>query len=376
MQRFFIRRVERGGPLIIKLFQLASIRSSAFPPSMARAVAALRDRTEAVSLEELLGQSGSELPEALRNAKIDRHPVGSGAIGQVHIAQLNRTRIALKLLRPAAVDQLKQQLAVLRTGANWFSKFASLASLPVKESVEHLSTLFGDQLSLRQEADNYRALRRNFLSVPFVKVPRVHEALSSDTCLALEAMDGLRPITEAIDTTNGRHVAAERVLNIVVKMIFWDGLIHCDLHPGNILLDTDGRIVLLDCGLVRSISPATQQSFTEFFRAFVADDGERCARVVEATAYARSRPDLEPAFRQAMRLHVSAAQTARADGFNIGSFIRGVFALTARHGIRCSSEFTGVLLALCFADQVITKLAPDFDFQARARRALGPSSVS
>src|SRR5438445_781675 len=80
--------------------------------------------------------------------------------------------------------------------------------------------------------------------------------------------------------------APTSAVSLLFRMVFVDGLVHCDMHAGNLFVRPDGSLVLVDFGFVCELSPADRRAFTDFFLGFATGDGRRAADVVVDTALA------------------------------------------------------------------------------------------
>jgi ubiquinone biosynthesis protein len=148
-------------------------------------------------------------------------------------------------------------------------------------------------------------------------------------------------------------------------MIFNAGVVHCDLHPGNLMVSGD-RLVILDAGLVAHLDPSTRLAFAQFFFAVATGDGAAVATVVLQTA--KHVPgDLDRlTFTEEMQVLVASVQRRRAAEFSVARFVTDLFALQKRHRIGGTSQFGLAILALFVYEGVAQRFFPDLDFQGEA----------
>src|SRR5262249_16335759 len=137
-----------------------------------------------------------------------------------------------------------------------------LLSLP--GAVARFGEALRGQLDFVREAENNRRFAESFAGVPRVGVPRLFPELCSRRVLGMEFVEGTRA-TMPGEIHGDRKALARVGAEAILKMVFVDGFVHADLHPGNLILADDGRIVLIDLGLVTEIPPDLMRVWVETF---------------------------------------------------------------------------------------------------------------
>jgi len=202
-------------------------------------------------------------PEAIFES-IDPVPLAAASLGQVHRATVQGRQVVVKVLRPGVERQVEADLRVARR---------VLRGLASRLHPPHLQGMLGvldeferrvaDEMDFRLEAAFAARIRHNFRSERAVRVPEVVETLTRRRTMVMEYVEGTR-IDRLDDAMTSGRLAPERILRTImelyVKMMLVDGLFHADPHPGNILVDAEGRVVLLDFGMVVEVPPATRRA--------------------------------------------------------------------------------------------------------------------
>jgi predicted unusual protein kinase regulating ubiquinone biosynthesis (AarF/ABC1/UbiB family) len=258
------RTLARLGPTYIKLAQVLAARADLLPEPYLGAIGTLTDQVpplrrgvaEQVVREEL-GRAVGAVFE-----RFDAEPLAAASLGQVHRAAYGGREVVVKILRPGVDVLVRQDLDVA------FRLLFVLNVLFPNHHVRALSAIVNEfskriwqELDFREEARNADTLRRNFADEPRVVVPRVVEELTHRRVLVLEYVDGTR-----IDRLHARLASGElqlqtlmaTLVDVYIKMMLEDGLFHADPHPGNLLVDAAGRVVLLDFGMVIRVERAVQ----------------------------------------------------------------------------------------------------------------------
>src|SRR5690606_33982747 len=146
-----------------------------------------------------------------------------------------------------ARGQIERDLAILTIGARLLDVIPSVHLLALPGAVERFGEALENQLDFRLEAANNRRLAENFAELKGVRVPELYDELCTERVLVMELIIGHKATeTELVEGKKARQRLAARGGEAILKMVFKDGFVHADLHPGNILLMDDGTLVFID----------------------------------------------------------------------------------------------------------------------------------
>jgi len=244
------------GPTFIKLGQVFAARADLLPAPYLAAMMRLTDQVpplapgvaERVVQEELGGTVASHF-EAF-----DPVPLAAASLGQVHRARYAGREVVVKVLRPGAEAMVRRDLDIsFRLLFVLNLLFPNHHMRALSAIVSEFAKRIGDELDFRDEARNAETMRRNFAAEPRVVVPEVVTAFTRRRVLVLEYVEGTR-----VDRLHERLASGElnlgtlmgTLVEVYLKMMLEDGFVHADPHPGNLLIDPSGRLVLLDFGMV------------------------------------------------------------------------------------------------------------------------------
>jgi predicted unusual protein kinase regulating ubiquinone biosynthesis (AarF/ABC1/UbiB family) len=272
----------KGG--LIKIGQVASLRVDVLPPEVSEELSRLQDRVDPHPIAEVEAQIVHELgaPIASCFAAFEREPIASASLGQVHAARLaDGRKVAVKVLYPGVERSVAIDLVAVRFGL-WLFDFLTVADLRTVYR-EVRDSLLGE-MDYEREGRAAEEVARNLAADPEVfarvRVPAIHWPTTRRRVLTMEFIDGVKINDRAALAARGfdsEQIAAWAV-RAFLHMIFRDGFFHCDPHPGNLLVDADGRIGIVDFGMNKRLSPAVMTMLRENLLATVTRDATRYAR--------------------------------------------------------------------------------------------------
>ena len=254
------------GGLMIKMGQFLSTRADIMPPSFIAELEGLTDRVPSVPREKalvLLEEEWNVVHTDYLSFLSDK-PVASASIGEVYKGTLlDGTTVAIKIQRPDIDRILRADFRAMKIVIWLAKKFTSFGkqidfNLLYSEMVETI----GAELNFLQELRNGRQFAERFEDMPGVVFPVYFDELSTRRVLVMEWIEGARVTDLAFIERNGinRRVLSERLFRLFLEQVLDGGQFHADPHGGNILLKPDGTIVLIDFGMVGSISQSESRS--------------------------------------------------------------------------------------------------------------------
>ncbi len=252
--------------VFIKVGQLLSIMANFLPDAFRSELEGLQDRVPPRPFEEIAERLERDLG-AKKDliASLDREPMASASLGQVHAARLvDGRQIALKVQHRDIDEIVRLDLHTIRRIMRIVQWFVPVEGLDAY--YHQVKELLSQELDFGLEADNIERIAKNFAEDARVVFPRPVRELCTKAVLATTFVDGykvsdlvaLRSV--GVDTRD----VARRLLRLYCQMIFVDGVYHADPHPGNILVRRDGAIVLLDFGAIAELSPQMRSGIPEF----------------------------------------------------------------------------------------------------------------
>jgi ubiquinone biosynthesis protein len=371
------RLLERLGATFVKFGQILSTRPDLLGPGIIQPLARLQDATAPAPFAAISRVLDEELAPALRERieSLEPKPVAAASVAQVHRARLAGGRVvALKIQRPEARRQIERDLAILGFFARLFDRIPSVAMLSLPGAVARFGQALAGQLDFRAEARNNRRFADNFAPVDGVGVPELVVELSTERVLCMEFVEGVKA-TEPEKVGGDRARLARIGGEAVLKMIFEDGFVHADLHPGNIILTPDDRVVLIDLGLVSDIPAELLRPWVQTFVALSQRDGALAAKLFYGYAPSVGCSDYA-AFEREVVEYLDALYGKRLGEVEISVTVSGMMNVLRKHRVQIDPTFTVVNLALLVAEGLGKQLDPSIDLVPLAQPYLARAMLT
>ena len=367
--------LEDCGGMFIKFGQIASTRSDLLPAPVVAELAGLQSSVRPVPVAEIRASIESELGRPISEvfASFSDEPLAAASIGQTHVAELhNGQRVVVKVRRPDVEVGVARDSAVLRWATRTAVRRSEAArSLGLVALSDELIRSVDQELNYVNEAANARALAA-VANGPGVAVPTVVTEFSTEAVLVLDRVNG-SPVSDAaaVDACGVPRVElADRLLAAFLTQVLSAGLFHADPHPGNILIDPEGTLWLIDCGAVGLIDPVTMESLQLMGAGLATGQPALLARALRSISGADG-DSIDP---QALEAELSRllSEQLHAGGFDPRS-LQNIIDVMGRHAIPVPAAFTLLARALVTLEGTLRVIDPKVDLATAAAVHLGSS---
>jgi ubiquinone biosynthesis protein len=368
--------LEAMGPTFIKLGQLLSSRPDLLPQPYIAALSRLQDRVEPFPYADVERIVTAELGARMSRLFLDfdPEPTAAASLGQVHRATLRDGRaVVVKVQRPEIRTRIAEDLDALAEIVEFAADHTELGQrFALTETFDEFRKTLLRELDYRQELHHLQTLGENLREFDRIVVPAPVEDLSTSRVLTMEFIRG-RKITSlsplALAELDAKPLA-EQLFNAYLKQILVDGFFHADPHPGNVFMTVDGRVALLDLGMVGRVTPSMQDELLRMVLAISEARGEEVANVTIRTGDPLPLFD-EHTYRRSIAELVAQYQGATAEQIEVGKVVLEISRIASENGIRPAPELSVLGKALLNLDQVGRILDPEFDPNAAIRRNAG-----
>jgi ubiquinone biosynthesis protein len=303
-------------------------------------------------------------------ATFDDTPVAAASIAQVHRATLHDgSPVMVKVQRPHIVRVIERDISIMRWLAGLIeTQVPEAAPYNVPGIVDEFARTIKRELDFFIEASNAIQLRRNFEHNEALYVPRVYPEVSSKRVLVLETIEGIRiDEYERLDREGySRKDLALKGNAAFFKMVLQDGFFHADPHPGNIFVLPDGRLALVDFGIMGRVSEENREHFASIFLALADHDYDALVRqYVDMGFLPEESVDVER-FQQEMKEDLvellEPYYVLQAKQIDFGTYADRVTHILLRHKLKLPQNLYLMDKALITLEGILKQLDPEFNY--------------
>lgn len=386
--------LEDLGTVYIKFGQIVSTRTDVLPPEYATELAKLQDASPPIAAAEVRGVLAEELGPAADRllAALDAAPLATGSIGQVHCSRIALDRedsaanvanvtggqpgagrlvdVVVKVRRPGVVAQINEDLEIMAELARRAERASTRAAgIHLAALVDEFSQTMRAELDYLQEARNAEHFAANFAGDARVHIPRVFWEATTSRVLTLERIRGIKVNDAAALRQDGIDAGAlaREACDVLLKMVFEDGFFHADPHPGNFFVEEDGRLGIIDFGMVGHISDSTRDQLVRMLLAVVEQDAARLTTALVRMCGAQANGGFEDLQTALGRLVDRYAGRPLAE-IPIVAVLAELAGLLREHRLRLPRETALMFKMLVMADGLGKQLDPGFELTTQ----LGP----
>lgn len=274
--------------LFIKVGQALSIMANFLPEAFRAELEGLQDQVPPRPFEEIAGRIEQELEGTTDElfAHFEQIPIASASLGQVHEAETSDgRRVAVKVQHQDIDEIVRLDLKTIRrimTIVQWFVPVQGLDAY-----YHQIKELLRQELDFTLEADNIERIAKHFTKDARVIFPTPIRELSTRRVITTTFVEGkkLSDLSALEEMGIDKKELASRLVRVYCQMIFVDGVYHADPHPGNILVDRNGNLVLLDFGAVAELSPQMREGIPEFLEGVLRRDTDSLIRALRKMGF-------------------------------------------------------------------------------------------
>lgn len=358
----------RLGPTYVKLGQFLATRQDVVGPHLARDLESLQDKMAPFPQHEAEATVATALGKPLLEAFASFGPaVAAASIAQVHRAEVatteGRKAVAVKVLRPHIERRFRADIDALTFAAQCAEDFSTEARrLRMIEAVATLRRSVAIEMDLRLEAAALSEMADNTKADPDFRVPTVDWDRTAKDVLTLEWIAGTplsdRAKLEALGL-DLKHLA-RAVIQTFLRHALRDGFFHADMHPGNLFVDSEGKLVAVDFGIMGRLGPKERRFLAEILHGFITRNYQRAAEVHFEAGYVPPQHSVE-SFAQAIRAIGEPIHNRPADEISMAKLLTLLFEVTGLFDMRTRPELLLLQKTMVVVEGVARGLDPKLD---------------
>jgi aarF domain-containing kinase len=381
------RMFEELGATYIKLGQFIASSPTLFPADYVLEFQACLDKTPTIPYSDIRKIIQDELGKPISSvyAYVDPMPLASASIAQVHRGRLkDGTEIVVKVRKPAVEAVLKADLSVLYA-ATKILEFINpdLGRFSLSNIVGDIRESMLDELDFKKEAKNLENFRE-FLEKSAIQdatAPRPYLQASSTQVLTMDYLNGV-PL---VDLEGIRKFSANPELTLVAALRTWassvtdNDVFHADVHGGNLLVLTDGRVGFIDFGIVGRVPERVWDALGDLTTGFLEEDYRKMAGGLVRMGATGTDVDvdkfgdeLESVVQKIMTIQPQVVVASDLQGTQVSAqlavderatteIVLEIVSVADRNGLKLPREFGLLLKQALYFDRYQKLLAPDMD---------------
>lgn len=367
------RELEAMGPTFIKLGQTLSTRPDILPPEYIKALDRLQDKVEGFPFDQVEATIEEELGIGLERAYLsfDAVPIAAASIGQVHRAVMPDGRVvAVKVRRPGIEERVKGDLELLTEVADFLESYTQMGqAYRIGEIMDEFRGTIMQELDYGREKSNMLALAENLKEFDRILIPGVVETHCARRVLTMDFIAGKKITSINDEDRTGCDTSAllDEAFQAYLKQVLIDGFFHADPHPGNVILTPDGKIAILDLGMMGRVSQGLRGKLIRLLLAIGEGEPDDAADIAASMGEKTDRFDAREYHRLATQLIVRY-QHAPLGELQMGELLMKFSGIIRECGIHPPRELTLLGKTLLNLDQVARTLDPHFDPTASVQK--------
>jgi predicted unusual protein kinase regulating ubiquinone biosynthesis (AarF/ABC1/UbiB family) len=349
------------GPTFIKIGQFMSTRKDIFGKDFTDELKELQDNVDPFDFKELKEELE---PFQSKFLFINDIPLASASIGQVHRAVLlNGKEVVIKARRPGIIENIKNDFELvlsLLEAAKYIIPSRRLQEINIL--FEEYYKLLIEEIDFNKERNNMKQFQIMFNDIPWIKIPHVYDEISNQNIITMEYVPAVKlDNTKVMNTLNfNKKLIADKLMEAFIIQIIDYGIVHIDLHYGNIAITKNGKIVFYDYGMILKLDPKIKDNFNSLLLAvYEKDVNEICNIAIELDLIVIEKTDI-PSFKNFIYYFLNYLDTLDINNFKIDYLDK----INQNNNLNfmLSSKFLMLIRGITILEGICKELDPNFSY--------------
>ena len=375
------------GPPAIKLGQTLSTRPDLVGAQAVDNLSRLQDDLPPAPFGTIKAaiEDAFEAPLEALFSSFDPKPVGAASIAQVHRATTTEGRdVAVKVLRPGIEQDFAKAIDTYEWAAAQVENMGGEAArLRPRMVVAYFKQWAARELDLQREAASASELKENMVAEPGYHVPDIDWRRTARRVLTLEWLDGIKlnDREALIKAGHDCKALASILVRSFLRQAIVDGFFHADLHHGNLFALPDGRIAVIDFGIMGRIDRQARVWLAEILYGLITGNYRRVAEIHFEAQYVPAHHNVAE-FATALRAAGEPIRGLPVKEISVGRMLESLFSITRDFDMPTQPHLLLLQKTIVMIEGVASKLDPDINMWETAepflrewmRSELGPET--
>ena len=360
---------EELGPIFIKFGQIISTRKDLLSDSIAAELSKLQDHVKPFPGNDAIRIIENDLGQNIKDVfpVFNSVPIASASIAQVHEAKLkNNENVIVKVVRPNIAEQIKKDLLLMKRTASYFDSLSEdFKRMHLIEIVNDYERIIFDELDLVKEARNAKRIKKNFENSTLLHIPEIYWNLTTKNVLVMERVFAIS-INNKEELKKSKinfEKIATKALELFFIQVFEHNFFHADMHPGNIFIrkqKNEIQFILVDFGIMGSLSEFDKKYLAENFVAFFNRDYEKVARLHVECEWIPKNTDIAQ-LEQAIRENCEPMLDRPIKDISVSDIITGLFVTARRFKLEVQPQLILMQKTLLYTEALGREFNPELD---------------
>ncbi len=361
------------GPSFIKFGQLIASSPGLFPEELTVELRHLLDSLPPERPEHPLRTIEAELGAPVEDlfAKFDPDPIAAASIAQVHQAWLHDGRkVAVKIARPDLRKKIERDLRLMRFGASAIERMTTIGRLAKPVSViDDFAVTLHSEIDFRNEAAYMAEFAKNLEISDTnggVIVPTPTEAMISEHVLVMTFLEGapVDVVATSADMPENTFDVGMQAVRVWIEGSLLYGLFHGDVHAGNLFITPDGRVAILDFGIMGRLAPTMREVIQRILSddlpaILLQDDYDRVANIIDDLGVRAGEGEMEyevlaNEVRQLVRVELNRPLAE----VSYGSILTAIIRIALRYRLQLPNELILFVKQAIYFERYAKLIAP------------------
>lgn len=364
--------LEDLGPTFIKFGQIMSLRPDLLPKEFLQELEKLQDDVPPDDSEDIVKivEQGLGRPVSDIFAEFNDKPLAAASLSQVYrgVLKIEGKTVAVKVQRPGIAANIKSDLDILESICRFLDhQVDDLKTYDLPKVVHTVRATLIKELDFTLELRNMN-IARAYAADTEIHIPATYEQYSSETVLVMEYVLGVNFKEIVPGSAYDTQPIARMAIHALARQILEDGYFHADPHPGNLLIDEDMKLCIIDWGMVGRLTEKDRFMMIELLKAIVDRDSDALLHSFLRLCQTRGRL-IEPRVleRELLAVLDTHYYAVPIKDMNIGQLLLGLTALIREHELQLPSDLLIMIKALVTAEGSVRHAFPEMDVISEIR---------